>query len=146
MQLTPHFFLEEFTISQTAARKNINNAPNDAAMKNLQRLAETLEKVRSILNNHPILISSGYRSPKLNKAIGGVSDSLHVHGLAVDFTSPYFGTARDICEELEGHMVDLGIDQLILEYDTWVHLGLSASKPRHMTLTINKNGTHNGFV
>lgn len=146
MQLTPHFFLEEFTISQTAARKNISNVPGPDALSNLQRLAETLEKVRSILGDNPILISSGYRSPKLNKAIGGVSDSLHIHGLAVDFTCPYFGTARDICEELKDNMIKLKIDQLILEYDTWVHLGLNVSEPRHQALTIDQRGTRSGFT
>jgi len=43
-------------------------------------------------------------------------------------------------------MTELGIDQLIHEYKTWVHLGLRVSGPRHQTLTIDKRGTRSGFV
>jgi hypothetical protein len=65
-------------------------------------------------------------------------------GLAVDFSCPGFGTPRAICKALEPHMKELGIDQLIHEYDTWVHLGLR-DPPRHMALTIDTKGTRTGF-
>jgi zinc D-Ala-D-Ala carboxypeptidase len=146
--LTPHFTLEELTLSQTAARKGIHNAPKEGSqeMKNLQRAAETMEKVRAILGDKPILISSGYRSPKVNAAVGGAKTSAHISGLAVDFSCPGFGTPLAICKKLEPHLGELGVDQLIHEYNTWVHLGLSAGKPRQMTLTINQAGTRHGFA
>ena len=66
-------------------------------------------------------------------------------GLAVDFICPGFGSPRAICKALEPHMRELGVDQLIHEFNTWVHLGLSASAPRHMAMTIDNRGTRNGF-
>ena len=145
-QLTEHFTLEEFTLSQTAARKGLNNTPSEHDLKNIQRIAELMEKVRTILDDHPILISSGYRSAKVNKAVGGAKGSAHMHGLAADFTCPSFGTPIDVCEKLAPHMEELGIDQLIHEYNTWVHLGLSATDPRYMAMTIDKIGVRPGFV
>ena len=147
-QLTPHFSLEEFTDSQTAARKNIPNVPsaNSQEMKNIQRTAETMERVRILLDGKPILVSSGYRSPKVNAAVGGAKTSAHVHGLAVDFSCPGFGSPIQICKKLEPHMKELGIDQLIHEYQTWVHLGLTSGEPRRMALTIDNRGTRSGFA
>lgn len=144
--LTPHFTLEEFTDSQTAARKGIHNVPsaNSQERKNIQRTAEVMEKVRTILEDKPVLVSSGYRSPAVNKAVGGSSNSAHISGLAVDFSCPGFGTPLQICKKLKPHMQDLGIDQLIHEYDSWVHLGLR-DPPRHQCLTIDHKGTRNGF-
>jgi zinc D-Ala-D-Ala carboxypeptidase len=146
-KLTPNFTLAEFTDSQTAARKGILNVPSEGtqAHENLRRTAEVMEQVRTILGDRPILISSGYRNPKINSLVGGSKNSHHMSGLAVDFTCPSFGTPLEICQALEPHMKELGIDQLIHEYATWVHLGLSASAPRHMTLTIDKKGARHGF-
>jgi zinc D-Ala-D-Ala carboxypeptidase len=147
-QLTEHFTLEEFTDSQTAARKGINNVPSSGSQeyKNLQRTAETMEEVRILLGEKPVLISSGYRSPQVNAAVGGSKSSAHMSGLAVDFSCPGFGNAKAICKKLEQHMKQLHIDQLIHEYDTWVHLGLNTSTPRHMAMTIDNKGTRNGFA
>ena len=146
-KLTEHFALEEFIDSQTAARRGIDNAPSPKELKNLQRMAETMEKVRDILNNHPILISSGYRNHWLNSAVGGSKNSAHTHGLAVDFSCPDFGAPLDICKALQPHMKALGVDQLIHEFNQWIHLGLSSepTKARHQCLTIDTNGTRTGF-
>jgi zinc D-Ala-D-Ala carboxypeptidase len=145
-ELTPHFTLEEFTDSQTAARQGIPNAPPAHELENLKRTAEVMEKVRTLLGDKPILISSGYRSPKVNAAVGGSKNSAHISGLAVDFSCPSFGTPLAICRKLEPHMRELTVDQLIHEYGTWVHLGLNATTPRHMALTIDNRGTRNGFA
>lgn len=147
-QLTEHFTLDEFTLSQTAARLGLDNEPDAAALANLHQLAETLEDVRVLLAGVPILISSGYRSPAVNKAVGGVADSAHTRGLAADFTAPSFGPPKAICRVLEMHMANLGIDQLIYEYSSWVHLGLAADPypPRFMALTIDQGGTRSGFA
>jgi hypothetical protein len=148
MKLTEHFTLEEMTASQTASRMGINNVPSEGSQerKNLQRTAELMEKVRIILGEKPVLISSGYRCPQVNAACGGSSISAHMSGLAVDFTCPGFGTPRDICHKLQPSMAALGIDQLIYEYGDWVHLGLSAGEPRHMAMTIDNSGTHTGIA
>ena len=147
-QLTTHFTLEEFTDSQTAARKGIVNVPraDSRERKNLQRTAEVMEKVRALLGDKPILISSGYRGPKVNAAVGGSKSSAHMSGLAVDFSCPGFGTPRAICQKLHPHMQALGVDQLIHEFNTWVHLGLRDGAPRHMALTIDNKGARSGFA
>lgn len=146
--LSPHFTLEEMTDSQTAARKGTHNVPAASSQerKNLEHTAETMEEVRRILGDKPILISSGYRSPAVNSAVGGSKNSKHMEGLAVDFSCPGFGTPKQICKKLEPQMRELGIDQLIHEYDTWVHLGLTTGTPRHMALTIDTKGTRTGFA
>jgi hypothetical protein len=147
-ELTPHFTLEEFTDSQTAARKGIPNVPAAGSQerKNLQRTAEVMEEVRTILGDKPILISSGYRSPAVNSAVGGSTSSAHMSGLAVDFSCPGFGTPLAICITLHPHMKALGVDQLIHEFGTWVHLGLTSGAPRHMAMTIDNRGTRTGFA
>ena len=140
-QLTSFFNLDEFTSSQTATRDNIDNTPPQEVIANLKTLAEQLEKIRAILNNSTIIISSGYRSPKLNAAIKGAKNSQHLLGEAVDFTAPKFGTPRDIVAKI----VDSGLkfDQVILEYDRWVHFSYKASKNRNQALIIDRTGTRN---
>jgi len=144
--LSPHFALAEFTVSQTAAREDIDNTPSPEIVDHLRRLAMTLEQVRILLGDKPILISSGYRSPALNAAVGGVPNSAHVTGLAADFIAPGFGSPVVICRFLQSHMAELQIDQLIHEYDSWVHLGLADGRARMMALTIDHNGTRLGFA
>jgi hypothetical protein len=141
MNLTPHFTLAELT-----ATSHGPNPTTPEVEANLKRLAETMEEVRVVLHNNPIFISSGYRSPGVNAAVGGATNSAHLSGLACDFTCPGFGTPRDICKTLEPLMTVLGIDQLIWEFQSWVHLGLSAGAPRMMALTIDNNGTKLGFA
>ena len=145
--MTPHFSLAEFTTSETAARQGISNIPpaNSRERKNLERTAMVMEDVRVLLGEKPVLISSGYRAPQVNVAVGGSKNSAHMSGLACDFICPGFGSPHAICRKLHPYMQSLGIDQLIYEFSTWVHLGLSEGKPRHMTLTIDNKGTRPGF-
>lgn len=148
-KLTDHFTLEELTDSQEAARRGIVNMPHKHSQeyKNLQHLANTMETVRKLLDDKPILVSSGYRNPQVNKLVGGSPNSVHMQGLACDFTCPGFGTPLEICKRLELDMATLRLDQLIHEFKTWVHLGLRhGAPPRHMALTIDAKGTRTGFV
>lgn len=147
-RFTEHFALEEFTVSETAARRGLKNVPpaGSREMRNLERTAGVMERVRSLLGDKPVLITSGYRAPKVNAAVGGSKSSAHMHGLAADFSCPGFGTPREICRRLEPYMKELGIDQLIHEFNSWVHLGLRESGPRHMALTIDNRGTRSGFA
>lgn len=135
MNLSEHFTLDELTQSQHAVRACIDNTPTDqVVLSNLTLTARLLEEVRQLLGAHPILVSSGYRCPKLNTLIGSVNTSQHTLGLAVDFTCPSFGTPKQICQ----HLIDVGLqfDQLICE-GTWVHLShASPGMPlRHEVLT-----------
>ncbi|OWY35310.1 D-Ala-D-Ala carboxypeptidase family metallohydrolase [Herbaspirillum aquaticum] len=133
-KLTDHFSLSEMTVSETAARKGIDNTPSPAIIKNLTRTAQLLERVRVLLGSKPILVSSGYRSPALNAAVGGSKTSAHMQGLAADFICPGFGTPLAICQRLDSLGVEF--DQLIQE-GAWVHIGLAAEgiKPRRQVLT-----------
>lgn len=78
-----YFTLDELTYSATAKLKNIDNTPNGAIKKNLETLIEQLDKIREKYGK-PIYINSGYRCPKLNKAVKGVDTSQHQLGCAAD--------------------------------------------------------------
>ena len=141
MNLSPHFSLAELVSSQVATRKGIDNAPAPAIVANLTRLAALLEQVRALVGA-PIAISSGYRSPALNKAVGGASNSAHVLGLAADI-----GTVKLTPKALALliRQSDIAFDQLIYE-GTWVHIGLSAGAPRRQVLTAKFAGGGVSYV
>jgi hypothetical protein len=134
MYLTEHFTLPEMTVSESAARLGIDNTPDAAALANLHRLCTVLESVR-LLVDKPVLVSSGYRSRALNSAIGGSLGSAHIQGLAADINVPGL-TAATLAQRVADS--PLMFDQLILEYDQWVHLGLSSTRERRQLLTIRK--------
>ena len=134
MLITPHFTLDEMIVSQLAARDGFDNSPPPEARANLQLLCCALEQVRALFNA-PVIVSSGYRSEQLNRAIGGAANSQHIQGLAADFTviklSPR-ETVRRISESA------VPFDQLILEFDRWVHLSVTRDTPRRQVLPIRK--------
>jgi len=80
------FTLNELIYSATAKLKGIDNTPNGAIKKNLEVLIEQLDKIREKYGK-PIYINSGYRCPKLNKAVKGVDTSQHQLGCACDITT-----------------------------------------------------------
>lgn len=121
MNLSCHFTLEEMTFSQVAARLGLDNTPDSAAITNLERLTATVEAIRTLLGDKPIVVHSGYRSPQVNLAVGGVGISAHCRGLACDFTCPAFGAPVEAA--LAILRSDIAYDQLILEYG-WVHIAL----------------------
>jgi zinc D-Ala-D-Ala carboxypeptidase len=146
--LSPHFTLEEFTVSTTAAQCGIDNTPTAEARLNLEQLAMVMEQVRKICSGAPITITSGYRCEELNKACGGASNSAHMTGMACDFIVPGFGTPLSVCKAVEPYMKALGIDQLIHEYNDWTHLAIAVpvDAARCQSLTINNSGTTTGFA
>ena len=86
IQLSQHFRLGEFTKSN---HPEVYNIPSHVAIENMKRICGWLEVLRDRYNakyseNSPIIINSGYRSPQLNKKVGGVSTSNHLTGCAVD--------------------------------------------------------------
>jgi hypothetical protein len=125
MQLSEHFYLSEFTDSDTAHRLGIDNVPGAVETKNLYRVAELLEQVRALLGGKPILVSSGYRSPKLNAAVKGARNSEHLQGLAVDFRCPAFGTPRQIVAAIMKSGLHWG--QAIYE-GSWCHLSVGTQR------------------
>jgi len=145
MNLSPHFSLEELIVSQTASRKGIDNTPSQEIINNLTRLCAFLETVRDALQS-PINISSGYRCPELNAAVGGAASSQHVTGHAADFTAHGLtldGIIQLIMKE------QLPFDQLIREFPDsngggWVHISIPndpGDAPRQQVLIIDHTGT-----
>lgn len=145
MQLTKNFHISEFLTSQTASRFGLINDPPFEAKTKLKLLAEkVLQPVRDHFNK-PLIISSGYRSPAVNRAIGGSTKSQHITGEAADFEIP----SLDNYDVAQWIYQNLNYDQLILEFYTggnsgWIHVGYS---PRHLNqeLTINNFGTFQGL-
>jgi len=146
MNLSPHFTLAEFTRSERAERLGLDNSIPNNLMSNANRMAMLMEQVRSILGNKIIVVNSMYRSPAVNKAVGGSRTSYHLKALACDFVCPSFGSPYDIAFRL--HLdTKLIYDQLIYE-GTWVHWGLNEldKKPRMQVLTMRKGKYYNGII
>lgn len=142
MNLTEHFSMKELTNSQTAIKNGISNIPKDPqVVANLTTLCEkVLEPLREGMGC-PIKISSGYRSPELNKLIGGVSASQHNVGQAVDID------LDDKNAELFSYIVNnLDFDQIIWEFGDdknpdWVHVSYKTAGNRKQLLkAVRVNG------
>lgn len=146
MRLTSHFTLNEMIRSATAQAHGIENMPGVEHLANLHHLAQTLEQVRSLLGNHPIIISSGYRSFELNRIVGGSDTSSHSQGLAADFTCPGFGTVMEICQVIGSSKIEF--DQLIFEQGRteWVHLGIDQRMRRQVMSWSREAGYVYGVV
>ncbi len=119
MQLSPHFSLHEATTSQTATRKGWNNLPDDATLANMIVAADRLEKVRALFGGAPVFVSSWYRSPQLNRTVGGAKTSDHMTGFAIDFKVSGVTVAAAV-EKIKKSGIKF--DQLINEYGQWVHI------------------------
>ena len=132
-RLTPHFTLHEFCHSRTAALRGIPNRPTASVLDNLKRLARALETIREhAVDGAPIIVSSGYRCPELNAAVGGVPTSNHVLGRAADIICPrfendaLFDRIRRIGPRSYGGSGRLECwDELIEECNSWVHFAIA---------------------
>jgi zinc D-Ala-D-Ala carboxypeptidase len=134
MTISEHFTLEELCFSEAAVRLGLDNTPTPAIIANLHLTAGAMERIRTLLGDQPIIVRSGYRSPPVNKAVGGVVTSAHCRGLACDFVCPAFSTPAEVAQAIL--QSDIDYDQLILEYG-WVHVGLAhrGLLPRHEAMT-----------
>ena len=139
MRLSKNFTLSELTRSSTAKRKGIKNEPTEAHKKNLQRIVtEILQPMRDELG--PIRVTSGYRSPKLNRSIGGSTKSQHCKGQAVDIEFWDKGVMKN--KVIYDYIVQNGIefDQMINEFDfSWIHISLKDKDNRNRILEAYKD-------
>ena len=124
MRLSKNFVLSEITRSNTAKRLGISNEPSKKHLANMQVLiTELIQPMRDALG--PIRITSGYRSPQLNRAIGGSSKSQHCEGRAIDLVDIFgYKTNAEMFHHIKNN---LNFDQLIWEFGTnnnpnWVHV------------------------
>lgn len=142
MKLSDHFELSEFTQSQTADRLGLDNDIPAILYGNVHRLALGMEQVRALLGK-PITITSGYRSPAVNKAVGSKHTSQHTQALAADFICPAYGDPAKIVAAIVAS--DIQYDQVIQEFANrpgagWTHISFT-DKPRRQAMVIDKTGT-----
>lgn len=131
MKLGKYFTLEEMTHSQQATRKGLDNTPGPNEVKNLKELVKNvLDPLRESLNK-PIVVSSGYRSPAVNKAVGGASSSQHRYGEAADITVPGM-TVAQVIKAIK--KLGLPYDQVIDEWGSWVHVSYGPRNRRQHLL------------
>ena len=138
MKLSEHFVLGEFTKSN---HPEVYNIPSHVAIENMKRICGWLEELRDRYNakyseNSPIIINSGYRSPQLNKKVGGVSTSNHLTGCAVDIRCygieqaiRYATILMDYADESKE-----AFDELVIEKNKyncyWVHFAVRPKENR----------------
>ena len=137
MKLSEHFTLRELTKTNTG----IENVPSEAQVENLKRVCRWLERLRKRWNDKygdgddPIIINSGFRSPAVNKAVGGVPTSNHLTGCAVDIRCigmeqalRYAAILLDISD-----MSREDFDELLIEQKrsvVWIHFAVRPSGNR----------------
>ena len=140
MRLSGHFSLRELTKTRTG----IENVPNEAQVENLKRVCRWLERLRKRWNDlygegdDPIIINSGFRSPEVNKAVGGVPTSNHLTGCAVDIRCVgieqalrYAAILLDISD-----LSHEDYDELLIEQKRnviWIHFAVRPSGNRRKT-------------
>lgn len=130
-----NFTMSELLHSDIAEKYNISNIPDKQSLDNMLILiCECLQPIRNYINR-PMIISSGYRSPRLNghPLINGSPTSQHVTGQAVDFTIKGM-TPKQIIEKIKASGVEY--DQLLNEHNVWVHISYNKGKNRKQVLEI----------
>ncbi len=143
MKLTKNFSLEELTRSDTAERKGIDNSPTAEHIHNLAALCENVLQPLRDKVKHSIRVTSGYRSEKLNNAIGGSKTSEHSFGKAADIKLIIDGENKS--EILYLAILEMGIPfrQMIWEFGdeetpSWVHISFNKDDNKKQTLRAYK--------
>lgn len=130
MKISKNFSLDELTKSQTAEALKIDNTPGAEQIVNLCALVYNVLQPLRDREGLPVKITSGYRCPKLNKAVGGVTSSQHMRGQAADIKID----GRDPRYIADVIALNCPFDQLI-EYPTFVHVSYSIQANRRQRMT-----------
>ena len=137
--LSEHFLLGEFTRSKYP---EVYNIPSHEAIANMKRLCVWLEVLRNKVG-HPIVINSGYRSPQLNRKVGGAPTSNHLTGCAVDIRTSGFEQAIEYTAILIVYATesDQEFDEWLIEKNrygaVWLHFAVRPKENRHKVNFIN---------
>lgn len=128
--MSKYFSLSELTRSATAIKEGIPNDPNEAQIKDLYRLMDYLDKVREAFGK-AIIVTSGFRSQRLNEHIGGSDKSQHMKGQAADIRPHDIKELRQLFDLIRKIG---GFDQLIYEEPAgrtpWIHVSINpTNKP-----------------
>jgi hypothetical protein len=141
MQLSTNLSLAEVTRSETAKRRGISNMPTPEHIENFKKLAINIfQPIREHFGK-PILISSGYRSAELNKAISGSLSSQHCSGEAIDIDMD--GTDITNAQIFNYIKDNLNFDQMIWEFGTdanpdWVHVSFASNRSQRKQILVAK--------
>jgi zinc D-Ala-D-Ala carboxypeptidase len=138
MNLSPHFTLDELTVTD---HREFDNSPTQEEISNLQRLAQLLEQVKVVLDGKAVMTNSAFRSKQVNDAVGSKDSSQHRKGCAADIRVP--GMTPD---QVVRAVIAAGLpfDQIIREFDRWTHISVpntEDAEPRGVALIIDKSGT-----
>ena len=141
--ISKHISYKEGIYSRTALRLDIKNEPNKEQLKNMKLLAEKVFEPLRIEVGGPIKVNSFFRSPELNKAIGGSEKSQHCHGQAIDIDDTYGHLSNaEMFDFIKEH---LDFDQMIWEFGNdenpdWVHVSyVSPQENRNRCLKAYKH-------
>lgn len=143
--LTPHFTLEELLTSQTAIRFRYDEqfSPPERVVSNLIALCENILEPLRVALKKPVRVSSGYRCPRVNVKIGGARKSQHLDGEATDI--------QVMSMEVEAlfrfiKASDLPFDQLIQEFDSWIHISFSPRNRRDILRATKLGNGHTKYT
>ena len=134
MKLTEHFTLAEFVRSETATNKHIDNTPTPEVIENLRALCRNVLEPARVDFGSPIYITSGYRCPELNKAVGGKPTSQHLRGEAADLQVRGVENLRRLYNVIKSRGV---FDQLLYESNgstKWIHVSYKSSGNRQQAV------------
>lgn len=147
-KISDHISFVEATFSKSAIDKHIVNVPNEQELMNMTDVANRVFEPCRIHFGKPIKVNSFYRSPFLNKSIGGASNSQHVTGEAIDITAIGFSN-KNLFQFIRDNLI---FDQLIYEFGTdsnplWIHVSYTTKrKNRNMVLRSIKTPTGTSYV
>ena len=138
MKLSDHFTLGEMIRSGTASRMGIKNIPNAGQIKSLQAWCENIGQPTRNRFGRPVIVTSGFRSEKLNTRIGGSKSSQHCKGEASDFTVARLSNL-EVCRWIISY---LEFDQLIYEFGEsgWIHCSFREGNNRKQVLRAVRKG------
>lgn len=140
MKIGKYFTRQEFEYSPTAIRHHIRNVMSAVQLANAQALCT---KVLDLIRDHydrPVYITSGFRNRKVNSKVGGSGTSQHCLGQAADINVPGVTVEQLFLDIKSGKITGLKYDQLIQEFNAWIHISYSPRLRRENLRAIKKNG------